>query len=279
MIEENKPGNTIVGSLIAIDPDGPKTSSFSLIPGKTGCSATGFNWFTLSSGNEIRTLAPLDYETTSSYTLCVRATDSLGASFEKQISITVLDVNDSIFEDVNNTYWAWNYIERLYTSGITGGCNISPLMFCPGSIVTRDQMAVFLLKGKHGSSYVPPAATGIFADVPTNYWAAAWIEQLAVEGITSGCSVNPLQYCPGTAVTRDQMAVFLLKAKHGSGYIPPKATGIFVDVPTTYWAADWIEQLATEGITGGCGNNNYCPGMAVTRDQMAVFLVRNFNLP
>ena len=185
------------------------------------------------------------------------------------------------FWDVPTQYWSWSYIERLYTAGITGGCATNPLMYCPGAVVTRDQMAVFLLKGKHGSGYVPPAAMGMFADVPTNYWAAAWIEQLAKEGITSGCSVTPQAswYCPGTPVTRDQMAVFLLKAKHAPGYVPPSATGVFVDVPQTYWAAAWIEALAEEGVTAGCGNNNYCPSTPVTRDQMAVFLVRNFNLP
>jgi hypothetical protein len=187
------------------------------------------------------------------------------------------------FADVSASYWAASFIERLANAGITGGCATNPLMYCPGSIVSRDQMAVFLLKGKHGASIVPPVATGVFADVPTNYWAAAWIEQLAKEGITSGCSITPQasSYCPGSAVTRDQMAVFLLKAKHGSGYVPPKATGIFQDVPTNYWAADWIEQLAAEGVTGGCSTTpmRYCPTTPVTRDQMAVFLVKNFNLP
>jgi hypothetical protein len=186
-----------------------------------------------------------------------------------------------IFGDVSFDYWSWSYIERLYAAGITGGCSTNPLMYCPGSVLSRDQMAVFLLKGKHGASYIPPAATGMFADVPQNFWAAAWIEQLAKEGITSGCSVSPAQYCPGSAVTRDQMAVFLLKAKHGSGYVPPVATGDFADVPQSYWAAAWIEQLAAEGVTGGCATNplQYCPGTPVTRDQMAVFLVKNFNLP
>jgi hypothetical protein len=187
----------------------------------------------------------------------------------------------SIFFDVPDTYWAWDYIERLYKAGVTSGCGTNPLVYCPTTVVTRDQMAVFLLKGKHGSSYVPPVPTGVFADVPTNYWAAAWIEQLAIEGITSGCSVNPKLYCPTNEVTRDQMAVFLLKAKHGAGYVPPAASGIFQDVSRNYWAAAWIEQLAVEGITGGCATNplQYCPGTPVTRDQMAVFLVRNFNLP
>ena len=182
-----------------------------------------------------------------------------------------------MFADVFADYWAAPFIERLYNAGVTSGCSANPLKYCPTTTVTRDQMAVFLLKGKHGSSYVPPAGTGVFQDVPTNYWAVAWIEQLAAEGITAGCGGG--NYCPTTPVTRDQMAVFLLKAKHGSGYVPPVATGDFLDVPANYWAAAWIEQLAVEGITAGCGGGNYCPTTPVTRDQMAVFLVKNFNLP
>ena len=58
------------------------------------------------------------------------------------------------------------------------------------------------------------------------------------------------------------MAVFLLKAEHGSGYAPPPCTGVFADVaclPAPAFAADWIEQLAAEGITGGCGAGSFCP--------------------
>ena len=185
----------------------------------------------------------------------------------------------TIFADVSTSYWAQPFIIRLYNAGVTSGCSTSPLMYCPETVVTRAQMAVFLLRGEHGSAYVPPAVgsgTG-FTDVPADYWAAAWIKQLAAEGITSGC--GPSLYCPETSVTRDQMAVFLLRAEHGASYTPPPATGVFTDVPTTHWAAPWIEQLAAEGITGGCGVDTYCPSTPVTRAQMAVFLVRTFSLP
>lgn len=187
----------------------------------------------------------------------------------------------SLFADVPGGYWAKNHIERLYQAGVTSGCNMEPLLYCPDSPVTRDQMAVFLLRAKHGPDYVPPAATGIFQDVPSDYWAAAWIEQLAAEGITSGCSTNPIRYCPATPVTRDQMAVFLLRAAHDPSYFPPAPTGVFEDVPVGYWAAAWIEQLAAEGITSGCSASPalYCPTTPVSRDQMSIFLVESFNLP
>ncbi|HNA88653.1 MAG TPA: S-layer homology domain-containing protein, partial [Anaerolineales bacterium] len=172
---------------------------------------------------------------------------------------------------------AWQFIERLYSAGITGGCGNGN--YCPTAPVTRAQMAVFLLKGIHTSSFTPPAVgvgTG-FTDVDTSHWAAAWIKQLAAEAITSGCGSGI--YCPENSVTRAQMAVFLLKSKHGASYSPPPATGTFGDVPADYWAAAWIEQLASEAITSGCASGLYCPDTPVTRDQMAVFLVKAFNLP
>jgi len=183
------------------------------------------------------------------------------------------------FRDVPYTHWAWRYIQAIYDAGITGGCGNAPLVYCPASPVTRAQMAIFLLKGIHGSAYTPPPASGgLFGDVPRGHWAAAWIEQLADEGITSGCGSG--NFCPDTIVTRDQMAIFLLRAKHGSSYTPPPASGaVFSDVSAGYWAAPWIERLAAEGITGGCTATQYCPASQVTRDQMAVFLQRTFSLP
>ena len=118
----------------------------------------------------------------------------------------------------------------------------------------------------------------MFTDVPTSLWAAAWIERLAAEGITSGCGGG--YYCPGNNVTRAEMAKFLLLGKHGTGYTPPAATGMaFTDVPISLWAAAWIEQLAREGITSGCGGGNYCPYNNASRAEMAKFLVLTFNLP
>jgi hypothetical protein len=170
------------------------------------------------------------------------------------------------------------WIHAVYAAGVTTGCATGPLRYCPGASVTRGQMAVFLLRAKHGANFLPPVATGVFADVPVSDQFAPWIERLAAEGITSGCSTSPRLYCPGDSVTRAQMAVFLLRGMHGFNYQPPAATGIFGDVSTGYLFAPWIEQLAAEGITAGCGGGNFCPLGSVTREQMAVFLVRAFDL-
>ena len=110
--------------------------------------------------------------------------------------------------------FAFSHIEDLALSGVTGGCGQA--RYCPRDAVTRAQMAVFLGRGMHGSESTPPAATGsVFGDVSTESFAAAWIEQLAADGVTSGCGGG--DYCPREPVTRAQMAVFLLRAKYGGG--------------------------------------------------------------
>ena len=168
----------------------------------------------------------------------------------------------------------------MYAEGITGGCGSD--IYCLESNVTRAEMAIFLLRAKHGSSYTPPAvgySTG-FDDVPTTYWAAAWIKQLYAEGITGGCATR--QYCPEGKATHAEMAIFLLRVKHGTDYeLPDDPDGYFFDVPAGYWAEKWILQAASESISYGShdcslssNGGNFCPENKVTRAEMAGMLLR-----
>jgi hypothetical protein len=61
--------------------------------------------------------------------------------------------------------------------------------------------------------------------------------------------------------------------------VPPPATGIFNDVPANDPFAPWIEYLFNQGVTAGCGNNNFCPDANISNGQMAVFLVKAFGIP
>ena len=145
-----------------------------------------------------------------------------------------------------------DWIEALADEGITAGCGGND--FCPLAAVRRDQMAVFLLKAEHGSTFTPPACQGDFPDVPCPSLFADWVEALADGGITAGCGGG--FFCPAGAVTRAQMAVFLLKIEHGSAYVPPACQAVFADVLCPSQFADWIEQLYAEGITAGCGGGS-----------------------
>ena len=88
---------------------------------------------------------------------------------------------------------------------------------------------------------------------------------------------------PGTVGALALLVPFRLAAARftGSSYVPPACVppGVFGDVACPGPFTDWIEQLAAENITGGCGGGNYCPGNNNTRGQMAVFLVKTFGLP
>ena len=178
------------------------------------------------------------------------------------------------FLDVPPAHVFHDYVRDVVTNGVASG--VGGGNFGVGAGTLRQQMAVFLLKAKHGICYAPPPCAGAFADVPCPSSFADWIEALAAEGITGGCGGG--NYCPTDTVRRDQMAAFLLKAEHGSAYVPPGCAGVFADVPCPSPFADWIERLAAEGITGGCGGGNYCPSNPNTRGQMAVFLTKTFQL-
>ena len=178
------------------------------------------------------------------------------------------------FLDVPGSQQFYSFVTTLVSNGITvgvGGGNYGVDMS-----TLRQQMAVFLLKAKHGLCYTPPPCTGVFTDVPCSSNFAPWIEAMAAEGITGGCGGG--NFCPTNPVRRDQMAVFLLKGEHGSNYVPPDCAGMFGDVTCPSTFANWIEQLAAEQITGGCGGGNYCPANPNTRGQMAVFITKTFHL-
>jgi len=169
------------------------------------------------------------------------------------------------------------FVEKLVRDSVTAGCGSGN--YCASSFVTRGQMAVFLLRSKDGPAYTPPpCTTPIFTDVPCSLPLSPWIDELANRNVTAGCAAG--LFCPNDAVTRGQMAVFLLRTHDGSSYVPPACTTpTFADVPCSSGFARWVDELAPRGITAGCGGGNFCPDVPVNRGQMAVFLVTTFGLP
>jgi hypothetical protein len=50
------------------------------------------------------------------------------------------------FTDVAPSNPFYNFIDRLAVLGITQGCSASPPLYCPSQVVTREQMAAFLVQ-------------------------------------------------------------------------------------------------------------------------------------
>ena len=58
----------------------------------------------------------------------------------------------------------------------------------------------------------------------------------------------------------------------------PPASPTFADVPNGHPFYQFVEALGASGITGGCGNGNFCPEAPLTRGQMAAFLSKALGL-
>jgi hypothetical protein len=151
-------------------------------------------------------------------------------------------------------------IKWLFVKGITSGCTATT--FCPNGIVTRGQMATFLVRALH----LPATSVDYFTD-DTGSVHEANINRLRAAGITAGCGGT--NFCPNGQVTRGQMATFLVRAFH----LPNTANDYFTDDTGSTHEAN-INRLRAAGITSGCGGTNYCPNGLVTRGQMAAFLHR-----
>jgi hypothetical protein len=179
------------------------------------------------------------------------------------------------FTDVSTSSGFYRFVETLLHYGVTGGCGGTN--YCPATSTTREQMAVFVLIAKEGTGYAPPACTTpVFSDVPASSGFCRFIEELARRGVVSGCGGG--NYCPTAAVTREQMAVFVLRVADPALTPPACTVPVFADVPASSGFCRWIEELARRGVVTGCGGGNYCPTAPVTREQMGVFLSATFGL-
>jgi hypothetical protein len=118
------------------------------------------------------------------------------------------------FSDVPAGAWYTPYVERLFELGITKGYPDGT--YRPDAVVNRGEMAGFLVAAFDHAAQIS-GYRGLFADVPESAWYATRSELIFSLGITSGCELNPLRYCPTSPVRRDQMATFLARALESAG--------------------------------------------------------------
>jgi len=178
------------------------------------------------------------------------------------------------FDDDENIFQ--NAIEAIATEEITQGCNPPfDTGFCPDDLVTRGQMAVFLVRAL---DLTDNGGGDLFTDDDGKFYENA-ADRLATAGVTKGC--NPPDndmFCGEDFVTRGQMAAFLVRAV---GYSDDGGGDLFTDDDDSVFEGA-IDRLGTAGVTQGCNppaNDEFCPDDFVTRGQMAAFLTRALELP
>ncbi|MDQ0890220.1 hypothetical protein QFZ81_005308 [Paenibacillus sp. V4I9] len=127
------------------------------------------------------------------------------------------------------------------------------------------------VKLKHLSSYAAIAYKKSFDDVPSSHWANRTLELLAARHIVSGKTENLFQ--PDDHTTRAEftaMLVRVLELPTGKGSTP------FSDVSADAWYADPIQRAYAAGLISGLTDAEFRPDAAITREQMALLLVKAY---
>jgi hypothetical protein len=195
--------------------------------------------------------------------------DSMFSLRSKYFDVQFGDAELPPFDDIRETV---HYDDIVYIADlqITKGCNPpANTSYCPDGLVTRGEMAAFLVRALGLTS---GADVDRFTDDDGTLFESD-INKLAAAGITSGCNADGSEYCPNKAVTRGEMAAFLAR---GFGYDDPGAGDFFADDDDSIFEGN-IDRLKVAGVTIGCNppaNTNFCPDDSVKRDQMASFLAR-----
>ena len=310
-VAENSPAGTgIALPVTATDPEGdPLTYKLS--------DGAGDLFDIDTETGQLRTKAPLDYETTNSYTITVEVRDSKDPEGEPDqrrddsITVTVNIVNR-------------NDPGRVTLSAPTPriGQPLQAALADPdGDIAdaawkwerSTDRTGWTPIPGATTSAYTPtPSDTGYYLRVGTTYsdpfhvtntttaapdaavtagYATTFddatpdgvhtpaINALAAEGLFADTGCGPNRFCPNEPILRWTMAVWLIRVL--GDHPPVAAVSRFGDIAGSEWWLRHVEELADRRITLGCATDppRYCPDRSVTRAQMSSFLVRAFNLP
>ncbi len=264
---------SVVPSVVSFA-DGGGSVPFSVVPSSPSCgwgAASDSPWITLTPGAGTGS---------GSGTITIAAnTSGVERTGNLLIAGFVVPVTEwgtqQIFADVPPSAYYFDAVNLLYGKGITSGCNAVPFDYCPTEEVTRAEMAIFLVRAVYGGDNFTYSPTPYFADVPVGAFGFQWIQKLYELGITNGCSAQPLDYCPNDGVTRDDMAIFLVRTRLGAN-VPFEYNPVpyFTDVPVTDPAFPYVQRLKQDQVTLGCTATTYCPTETVIRGDMALFIMR-----
>jgi hypothetical protein len=110
--------------------------------------------------------------------------------------------------------------------------------------------------------------SGTFTDVPAGSWARDAIENLAGRGVVSGKSSKT--FAPNDKITRAEFVTIMIRAFKLST-VP---TGSMADVKAGSWYYTSVMTAENLGIISGDSNGKFYPNRYITREEMAVILVK-----
>lgn len=109
-----------------------------------------------------------------------------------------------------------------------------------------------------------------FSDATKSHWAYKYVNAMAAMGIVNGVGNN--KFSPGSNITRGDFVTMLgrLHGINAAEYI----SSIFTDVSSAKYYGPYIKWAQENGIVDGVGNDKFDPSAKITREQMAVIIVR-----
>jgi len=126
IVAENQVPFTEIGEFSAVDPDSNDTVEWSLVSG----DGDGDNQFFYIVGQTLQTNTTFDFESISSFSIRVRATDNHGLSAEAVFEILISDLNDlpTINGIPDRTVRDNSGLSSINLTGITAGGEVQPVM-------------------------------------------------------------------------------------------------------------------------------------------------------
>lgn len=183
------------------------------------------------------------------------------------LSISSVSVTSAAtsFKDVPSNHWAKKEIDYLVGKGVIKGYNDGT--FKPNNNVTNAQVATMLVRAlKLNIDGRPnPNFTDVFSTNPA-------FKEIAT-AVDVGIFPKGKTFSPNSPISREAMARALVNAFKLQG----TSNVYFSDVPTSYWAYQYITRLAANNITTGYSDGTFKPKNKVTRAQFAAFVARALN--
>ena len=196
------------------DPDTQEVGDFGLINPNTGSTDTDYTDTTVKPEKSyIYRVKAVNRHGASEWSNFARADTPAAPEPDATPETTTPAVTDGIvydYADVADGHYAALDIAALAADGVLAGTDCQIGQFCPGDAIQRWVFAVWMVRVLDGGD--PEITSSRFDDIPGQPWWENHVERLAELGVTAGCDVNPVRYCPTDTVTRAQMAAFLDRA-------------------------------------------------------------------
>ena len=176
------------------------------------------------------------------------------------------------YADVAQDAWYYDAVAYAYENGLMEG--VGGGSFAPAAVTDRAMLATLLwrLEGEPVVNYLMA-----FDDVAEGLWYSEAVRWASAEGVVSGVG-DGSAFAPGSAITREQMAVMLYRYAQYKGYDVSQggmAVREFDDYASvSEWARYAMEWAVAAGLISGTSGTTLSPQGQATRAEIAAILMR-----